>query len=201
MCVILLGKTKDIKRLKLKDAWASNPHGAGIVIPAPKPRVIKGIMTLDNFIRALDLIPDDREITCHLRQTTHGATSPENTHPFPVKGMWLMHNGILSGLGAHGENGASDSAHLARILAKLPIADRLPLLRSLSGRYALIDSATVHLIGSFTEYKHVKMSNDYWLPRKYFYVQNVKHQNGTSRNFVRSDFARYGHFKGTYDSD
>lgn len=48
----------------------------------------------------------------HLRQKTHGLIDHENTHPYPVgtTGIWLMHNGVLSG-GNQEDTSKSDTWH------------------------------------------------------------------------------------------
>lgn len=165
MCVIFHGKAKDIRSLDLKSAWGVNPHGAGIIIPDKKPKIIKGIMNYDDLARELKGIPNKLSILVHLRMATHGEISKHNTHPFAVDSSTaLMHNGILHGLGISGtkRNSMSDSKHLSLILSRLRHDDRLSLLSALSGRFALVCRDKVHLLGGFEKLHSVYMSNSHW---------------------------------------
>lgn len=167
MCLIMIGKLEHIKKLDLAKAWATNPHGAGIVIPSDTPDMIKGIMHYKQFDSLLGKLSDKLTVAIHLRLATHGKISPQNTHPFQLnKGSYLMHNGVLQGLGSPGEKGISDTAHLAKILQRVAKEDRSALLDSLPGKYALIEGNTIDAIGYFDELPgNVEVSNTYWMPR------------------------------------
>jgi len=171
MCVIFLGKVKDILDLDLPSAWASNPHGAGILFHDRGGRVVcsKGLMTLEDTITAIESIDRNRKIAVHLRFATHGAINPSNTHPFPVgRGAFLMHNGILSAFGRHGDAGLSDSADLARVLGDVrDTKDRAKILRSVSGMFLYADRGGFYTFGSRSWIKigKVSASNDNFLPR------------------------------------
>lgn len=165
MCVIFSGKAKDVRSLDLKSAWGVNPHGAGIIIPDKKPKIIKGIMNYDDLARELKDIPNKLSILVHLRMATHGEISKHNTHPFAVDSTTaLMHNGVLHGLGISGtkRNSMSDSKHLSLILSRLRHDDRLSLLSALHGRFALVCRDKVHLLGGFEKMHSVYMSNSHW---------------------------------------
>ncbi len=168
MCLILVGKKGELsKKIGFKKVWDCNPHGAGIVIPRKgRPaKVLKGIMTLKDFYNVLNLIHSDYLIAVHFRQATHGAVNKGNTHPFKIDNdTYLMHNGVLSGLGESGDKGRSDSAHLAEILSNLKVADRKAMLKALPGRYALVHKEVIHMYGDFDskEVPGIHMSNTYW---------------------------------------
>lgn len=171
MCVILLGKNKDILKSNLDLAWASNPHGAGILYHDRRGSVVcvKGLMTLEALTDALGDVGRDTQMAVHLRYATHGAVSAANTHPFAVgKSGYLMHNGMLSAFGRSGTRGVSDSADLARTLGTIPSdSDRLKVLRSLQGMFLLATRGGFTPIGSrsWVRVGRVLASNDNFLPR------------------------------------
>lgn len=171
MCVILLGKNKDIQKLDLDLAWRSNPHGAGIVYQRRGGEVvaIKGLMSLEDLRAALREVHYGVRVGVHLRYATHGAVNAENTHPWPVgrRGAYLMHNGVLGQFGESGDRGRSDSAHLAELLGQIrDREDRMRVLGSVSGMYLYADCAGLSMTGSrdWIRSGGVLMSNDYWIP-------------------------------------
>lgn len=171
MCVILIGKAKDIKKTDLESAWAHNPHGAGIAYPTgSRVHVIKGIMEPHDLWVELGKIDPKQRIAIHLRYATHGAIGADNTHPFRMgrSGSYLMHNGVLSAFGRAGDRGISDSMDLADTLGKLKDpADRGKILRSLSGMFTVITSTGIFTFGSRSWVKigAVLGSNDYFMPK------------------------------------
>jgi hypothetical protein len=188
MCVILIGKVKDIRKIDLNSAWASNPHGAGIAYSTGRGvKTIKGIMDLDTLKNNLREIGGDVKIALHLRYATHGSISPANTHPFKIgrSGSVLMHNGILSQFGIAGDRGVSDSADLARVLGEIKDpTDRHKILRSLSGMFCEISTKGIATFGSRSWVKirsGVLGSNDNFMPR-----EPVAKINGGSRYVDRS---------------
>ena len=96
----------------IKQCWASNPHGAGVMYSTGTEVVIKkGFMTLEEFEKEIAEIenPTERGIVYHFRITSHGGTNQQNTHPFPISGdiedlkllelttdIGFAHNGIIS---------------------------------------------------------------------------------------------------------
>lgn len=187
MCVILIGKAKHIRALSLADAWATNPHGAGVLIPAQEPIVFKGLMTLVDLKTVMDDLPADTLTAVHLRLATHGSVSKENTHPFKVgRKSHLMHNGVLTGLGKSGtgHDTVSDSGHLAQILAQLKGADRHALLNTLGGKFAYVYKHIIYTFGHFETYKKVAMSNTYWQVKSYSGFSNYKGKGERWRNGV-----------------
>lgn len=165
MCVIFYGTAKRILNLPLDLAWRQNDDGAGIIYETSKGyRALKGIMKLDDLEQALDLI-GNAETVVHLRMATHGKATKENTHPFKTgKHSYLVHNGILHGLGSAGDYGHSDSAHLAAILRRLPHHDQDALLEALPGKFAHATPKGIELYGAFTVLNGVQCSNTYFLP-------------------------------------
>lgn len=179
MCVIMYGKVKNILALDLKSAWDTNPHGAGIIIPSEHPRALKGMMNYNRFLFTLKILPNYSEVVVHLRMATHGKVDTDNTHPFKINAdSFLMHNGILSGLGEYGDKGRSDSAHLTEIITRLPHKDRVSILSALPGKYAYVRKHIVHLIGDFEKADKVTMSNTYWMPGKITDTWREMHEAG-----------------------
>ena len=195
MCVILNGKLNNILKLDLQKAWKANSHGAGIVGQRKgKLVVIKGLMTYADLIEALDVFNLEDPINIHFRLATHGTINKDNTHPFKINNnAYLMHNGIMQGLGVSGQGkgSKSDSAHLAEILKDTPQKHWLPLLKALGDKYALITPRSTVLVGNFAEHKQVKMSNDYWdtslAPRPKTYIN--KYGYGASYDFRKGEWS------------
>ena len=190
MCVILIGKVKDVRRVDLGSAWASNPHGAGIAYPNGRSvKVVKGMMDLGSLRGALREIDPDIKIAVHLRYATHGSITAQNTHPFRIgrSGSYLMHNGILSAFGKSGDRGISDSMDLARVLGDIKDpSDRSKILRSVSGMFCTISPEGIHTFGSRSWVKirgSVIGSNDSFIQRS-----NVLPLNDGSRWIERSQY-------------
>lgn len=163
MCLIAYGKKSDICDLDLGQAWRVNPDGAGIIIPGKKPKVFKGIMKFKQLHKIFEHISDNTEIGLHLRAATHGQVNESNTHPFRIGPVnWLMHNGMLSGLGSLGKTGSSDSAELAAILKHTRVQDRSKLLDLLPGKYLQVNANKVVIHGAFEKLGDVRVSNTYW---------------------------------------
>ena len=92
MCIIVI-KPAGIKlpaTETLKNCWYNNNDGAGFMYATGGTvHIEKGFMTLKDFKAALKRLKKSIDvvntpIVMHFRITTHGGTSPSNTHPFPV---------------------------------------------------------------------------------------------------------------------
>lgn len=116
MCIIAI-KPAGIKMPAtetMENMWHNNPDGAGIMYAANGTvHIEKGFMTLKSFKAALKRLEKNIDvvntsIVLHFRITTHGGTSPCNTHPFPVAEklpllqmtkckapLAIAHNGII----------------------------------------------------------------------------------------------------------
>jgi predicted glutamine amidotransferase len=98
----------------IENMWHNNPDGAGFMYAANGTvHIEKGFMTLKEFKAALKRLEKTIDIVntpiiLHFRITTHGGTSPGNTHPFPVTEklpllqmtkskapLAIAHNGII----------------------------------------------------------------------------------------------------------
>jgi hypothetical protein len=92
MCIIAI-KPAGVKMpamATIENMWYNNNDGAGFMYAAGGTvHIEKGFMTLKDFKAALKRLEKNIDITSipmvlHFRITTHGGTSPGNTHPFPV---------------------------------------------------------------------------------------------------------------------
>lgn len=74
----------------IENMWHNNPDGAGLMYARDgNVHIEKGLMTLKDFKAALKRLEKTIDVVntplvLHFRITTHGGTSPGNTHPFPV---------------------------------------------------------------------------------------------------------------------
>ncbi len=99
----------------IENCWYNNPDGGGFMYAAGGTvHIQKGFMTLKEFkatLKQLEKTIDvvNTPIILHFRITTHGKTSPENCHPFPVTEklpllqmkkykapLAIAHNGIIA---------------------------------------------------------------------------------------------------------
>lgn len=200
MCVILVGTKKQLLSIELDRAWRNNADGAGFsYIENGRARIVKGLMTFEQTINALEKTRTRNLISLHFRLATHGKVCANNTHPFRVGRDALAHNGVLSAFGASGENGASDSADLARILCALAPNDRNKILASLSGMFALTTARArggVLLFGNrnWEFYKGVRCSNLYWI------ADRLK-ENARSLDYMRNALMSYPTKTDDYDEN
>ncbi len=116
MCIIAV-KPVGVKLPSMKtieNCWHNNPDGAGFMYAVNGTVCIeKGFMKLKSFKTTLKRLEKSIDTTnvpiiLHFRITTHGKTSPENCHPFPVSEklpllqmtkskapLAVAHNGII----------------------------------------------------------------------------------------------------------
>jgi len=92
MCIIAV-KQAGVKMpatTTIENMWYNNPDGAGFMYTSNGTVYIeKGFMNLKDLKAALKQLEKNVDVTntpviMHCRITTHGKTSPENCHPFPV---------------------------------------------------------------------------------------------------------------------
>lgn len=116
MCIIVV-KPAGVKlpaMNTLENCWYNNNDGAGFMYATGGTvHIQKGFMTLKDFKTALNRLKKDIDVintpmVLHFRITTHGGTSPGNTHPFPVSeklpllqmtksktSLGVAHNGMI----------------------------------------------------------------------------------------------------------
>jgi len=145
MCVIvtkLAGSPMPSDQI-IKSMWDNNPDGAGIAYAINnRVHVEKGYMKykdLDNALAGLskrlktkyNKTLDDVAVMIHFRITTHGGTSPQLTHPFPIVNgneqlhateymtdIVVAHNGIIHSVTA-GSGHSDTSQYIKDILVPL----------------------------------------------------------------------------------
>lgn len=121
MCIIALKPEKvTLSKAQMKIMWDANPHGAGFMYASGgKVVVIKGLMTLDSLWDAVQAAGPLRKMVLHFRVKTHGAISPEMTHPFWVTEdkLAMVHNGVIRPLVHKTTELVSDTAVFAKTLA------------------------------------------------------------------------------------
>lgn len=118
MCLAILKPAKvSITEDRLRNGWIANPDGAGYAF-VHKGKVVtkKGYTKLQDFLT--DIEADFKKhknshFAIHFRIRSSGEKSPEMTHPFPVAGGVVIHNGSITGTGAEYGTGESDTCKFA----------------------------------------------------------------------------------------
>lgn len=101
MCIAVVTKPGfAIKDADLYRGWTSNRDGGGFAyVQDGKVRIKKGFMQYNDFQRAyrdaVDKFAADSHFLVHMRIGTSGGKTPKNTHPFPVSGGAMIHNGVM----------------------------------------------------------------------------------------------------------
>lgn len=101
MCVAIL--TKAGARLtteQIENGWYGNPDGGGFAYVADgRVHIKRGLMNLlqmqDEYQKAADLYSEDSPFLIHMRVSTSGGITPQNTHPFEIRGGAMIHNGVM----------------------------------------------------------------------------------------------------------
>lgn len=183
----------------IENMWYANPDGAGIMYNYKgHVHIEKGFMQLEDFTKALDRIGKDVDLTkagvvMHFRITTHGGTSPENCHPFPISDsipmlkklrlttrIGVAHNGIIHNT-PRDKNISDTMEYIAAQLAPLYRAlpefytnqDAMLLVKNgIESKMAfLTDKGDIYTIGDFVNENGILYSNhsyeDYWASARY----------------------------------
>lgn len=117
MCLAIVKPAAvDVPVANLREGWIHNPDGGGFAyIHKGKVKIEKGFKTLADFLTAYEAATKKHKkspFLIHFRIKTHGDKSDANTHPFPIEGGALIHNGTISGTGATSD-GKSDTCLFA----------------------------------------------------------------------------------------
>lgn len=164
----------------MKSMWDSNSDGAGFMYTHNgKVHIEKGFMKYDDLMRAIaqlkkriDIV--NTPVVLHFRITTHGGTSPQNTHPFPISSnekylkaldltcsVGMVHNGIISSVVVDKDAKMSDTmVYIQDVLAPLSMLNKSfykndfgkQLMENQIGwsKLAFLDkSGDLQLVGSF----------------------------------------------------
>lgn len=166
MCIIIhKPKNSRLSDKQIKQAWRSNPDGAGFCVRTKDSWLVgKGYMTLTQYMTALEKYRD-KELLLHLRIATHGTISADMTHPFlgddhsyPI----LAHNGVVSNWGDKTESDTYQLYH--QVISKLDCTNALRTLDYIAdatgSKFAYIDrSGELELIGVFHDHHGLQVSN------------------------------------------
>lgn len=114
MCLAILKPAKvKVPEESLRMGWQGNSDGAGFAyIDNGKVVAVKGLMTWKEFLAAYQAAAKkfkSSPFLIHFRIKSMGDKSAENTHPFPINGGMLIHNGTIDGTGATWNSGPSDT--------------------------------------------------------------------------------------------
>lgn len=98
MCLLIVKpegvELTDVESL-CHDANDSNPDGFGIAYAGQKIKIVKGMIEVDEQIKALNKL-GSQEAIIHWRFGTSGSRSKTNCHPFEIAdGTVFAHNGIM----------------------------------------------------------------------------------------------------------
>lgn len=179
----------------LKNCWANNPDGAGIMwADRGVVRGRKGFMKQKQVMAELEPATAwvDYDLVIHFRWATHGLRDQTATHPFPLstdtkeltRTTWqsrsgIAHNGVISG---YGTKDLSDTQEFIKLdLGHFSaLADRLEVhkyLESKGGRYVLMTGKRTIMVGNFiadggcyysnSDYKttYARFTGPYYVPK------------------------------------
>lgn len=119
MCLAIFKPAKvDVPESHLAMGWQHNPDGAGFAY-VHKAQVVttKGFMTYKEFLAAYKAASSKYKTSpflIHFRIRSMGEKSAVNTHPYPIPGGALIHNGTITGTAATHGSGPSDTFFFAK---------------------------------------------------------------------------------------
>lgn len=199
MCIIAI-KPAGVKLpadTAIKNMFTNNPDGAGIMYAhGGTVHIQKGYMTLKDFnaaIKQLDKTIDTTAVpmALHFRITTHGGTSPGNTHPFPVTDkmplltakklttpLAVAHNGTIP-ITPLKKDISDTMTYIVQQLAPLHrlkkdfykrAAGRQLVYNAIQSKMAILDSdGYITTIGDFTSKDGILYSNSSYKARTVYY--------------------------------
>ncbi len=170
----------------LRTCFTNNSDGAGIMWNQKgKVHIRKGFMDWDSFNAFLKELSTqinlkDTGVVCHFRITTHGKTSPQNCHPFPISNrirdlkklsmttdVGCAHNGIIPIKTIH--NLSDTQTYILKRLYNIKKAHprfleskrtMSQIEKEISSKMAFLTSdGSIYAIGEFVEQKGVLYSN------------------------------------------
>lgn len=186
-------------RETIRTMFENNPDGAGFMfVENNKVHIEKGFMKYKSFAKALDKLENRLDMTktpliMHFRITTHGGTSPENCHPFPITDsigalkktsshtdIGVAHNGIISitprkGISDTMEYIASQLAPLKRAMPRFyENRHAMTLIQNaITSKMAfLTKEGKVYTTGDFVEDNGMLYSNHSY-QKSYGYYRNI----------------------------
>ena len=95
MCVIIyIPKTATIEEQEIREAWSTNPHGAGYSIQKDgKVHYKRGFMNLENYIKEIKPLVGKYNLLLHFRISTSKSVNRVQTHPYK-KGDVMRTQGV-----------------------------------------------------------------------------------------------------------
>lgn len=222
MCIIV-AKPMNVKmpdRETLRECFLSNPDGAGFMYANGKSvRIMKGFMTFDRFIEALEReIPEAEQdataVVMHFRIATHGKVQASCCHPFPVtddkklmkatiyEGRYgIAHNGVIQHMKTN-DDWSDTMDFIARIVAPVMKMNpnwmfddvALDLIEDLCGsRLAILNNAgELSTVGQFIEDEGVLYSNSSYLKMSWRYNSYSRVWGDRSYYSAYPEYCGYG---------
>lgn len=125
MCIAILAKPgRRVPEHALWEGWKGNKDGGGFAYVDPETKKVvieRGFMTYNEFLKAYSAAIEkykDSPFLIHMRIKTSGLISPANTHPFPIKGGAMIHNGSFFTPGGKYTGPADDLKSDTRVFAE-----------------------------------------------------------------------------------
>jgi predicted glutamine amidotransferase len=203
MCIIVI-KPAGIKlpaTKTIENCWYNNSDGAGFMYAAGgSVHVEKGFMSLKAFKDALKRLEKSIDVVntpmvMHFRITTHGGTSPGNTHPFPVTEklpllqmtkskapLAVAHNGIIdikpskkdiSDTMEYIINQLAPLYQLKKDFYRRPAGKKL-IYNFIKSKMVFLDgTGRIETIGDFTEVDGILYSNSSYKARTVYYNWDI----------------------------
>ena len=219
MCIIAIkpaGK-KLPATATIENCWYNNSDGAGFMYAAGGTvHIEKGFMTLKDFKAALNKLEKDIDvintpIVLHFRITTHGGTSPGNTHPFPVTEklpllqmtkskapLAVVHNGTIdikpskkdiSDTMEYVINQLAPLYQLKKDFYRRPAGKKL-VYNFIKSKMVFLDGAgRLETVGEFTEDEGILYSNSSYKARTVYYNWDL--WDDYSFQWYESKYAKY----------
>ena len=119
MCVIIITNPEHpITREELRQAWKTNPDGAGYAYTDKDGAVVfeRGFMNFKHYADTVEDLQSTRPLMLHLRISTGAGITPQGTHPYKAGNVLIMKgrtdrpvfamNGIITGQDLKTKDGA-----------------------------------------------------------------------------------------------
>lgn len=183
MCIIIVArKGLKVPMEHFKNSWDVNSDGAGIAYnDNGVVHIKKGLMTFEDFQKALSEVPVASDRMFHFRIATSGKIVPGVTHPYPVEpnykamyntdvytSMACAHNGIISWCAPHKGLQESFSDSMAFIAGYVhPLRDSIMhntalqelIAKATGSKFAFMTADEVITVGDFVNANDILYSN------------------------------------------
>lgn len=198
MCLAIFKSAEGtVTEEQLRNGFFNNDDGAGFAYVAEGKVVIsKGFRDVDKFLTAYKEAEErnpDSPFLIHFRICSLGAVNEENTHPFPIDGGALVHNGTLYGTDAEYGKGPSDTSLFSKQFTKYLTYDRVQKYKH-SWEETLYGNK-IAILYDDGRHQIVNEKDGHWLNGAWF--SNYSHR--ISPTMTTSPYAGMG--MGAYDDD